>query len=80
MLASADGIAFGCPTYMGSVSAKMKAFMEHSSGAWYGAAWKNKVAAGFTNSASWSGDKLNVSREPVHLRHAAPDDLGPGST
>ena len=59
VLMQADAIVFGSPTYMGSVSAALKQFMERSSAAWYGAAWKNKIAAGFTNSASWSGDKLN---------------------
>lgn len=58
-LAAADAIVFGAPTYMGSVSAPMKAFMDASSKAWYGQQWKNKLAGGFTNSASWSGDKLN---------------------
>ncbi|MDJ0973072.1 MAG: flavodoxin family protein [Planctomycetota bacterium] len=60
VLMQADAIVFGCPTYMGSASAVLKQFMEHSSGAWFGAAWKDKIAAGFTNSASWSGDKLNT--------------------
>jgi NAD(P)H dehydrogenase (quinone) len=57
--AKADGILFGAPTYMGSVSAQMKAFMDASSKSWYVQAWKDKAAAGFTNSASLSGDKLN---------------------
>ncbi len=56
---AADAIIFGEPTYMGSVSAPFKAFMDSSSKAWMGQAWKDKVAAGFTNSASQSGDKLN---------------------
>jgi NAD(P)H dehydrogenase (quinone) len=55
----AHGIMFGAPTYMGSVSAPMKAFMDASSKAWYVQAWKDKAAAGFTNSNSLSGDKLN---------------------
>jgi multimeric flavodoxin WrbA len=56
---AADAIVFGAPTYMGSVSAPFKAFMDGSSKAWMGGAWKNKVAAGFTNSGSQNGDKLN---------------------
>lgn len=56
---AADAIVFGAPTYMGSVSAPFKAFMDSSSKAWMGGAWKNKVAAGFTNSGSQNGDKLN---------------------
>lgn len=59
-LAAADGIVFGSPTYMGGVSAPFKAFMDASSKAWIARAWKDKVAAGFTNSASQSGDKLNT--------------------
>lgn len=59
-LNEADAIIMGCPTYMGSVSAAMKLFFEHASSAWYAQAWKDKIAAGFTNSASQSGDKLNT--------------------
>ncbi|QID18920.1 flavodoxin family protein [Nitrogeniibacter mangrovi] len=59
VLADADGIIFGAPTYMGSVSAPFKAFMDASSKVWFSQGWKDKVAAGFTNSASQSGDKLN---------------------
>lgn len=59
-LDDADAIVFGSPTYMGGVSAPFKAFMDASSTAWAGQKWKNKVAAGFTNSASQSGDKLNT--------------------
>ena len=59
-LAAADAIIFGAPTYMGSASAVMKQFMDASSKAWAGGVWKDKLAAGFTNSGSWSGDKLNV--------------------
>ena len=59
-LDNADAIIFGTPTYMGSVSAPFKAFMDSSSKSWTGQKWKNKLAAGFTNSASQSGDKLNT--------------------
>lgn len=59
VLNSADAIIFGSPTYMGSVTAKFKEFMEGSSKTWYGRGWSNKLAAGFTVSASQSGDKLN---------------------
>lgn len=58
-LAQADAIIFGAPTYMGSVSAPFKEFMDNSSKVWFTQGWKDKVAAGFTNSASQSGDKLN---------------------
>ena len=58
-LANANAIIFGAPTYMGSISAEFKKFMEASSKAWMSQAWLNKLAAGFTNSASLSGDKLS---------------------
>ncbi|HEX7072799.1 MAG TPA: flavodoxin family protein [Hyphomicrobiaceae bacterium] len=59
-LASTDAIIFGSPTYMGGVSAPFKAFQEATSKAVMskGFAWKNKIAAGFTNSGARSGDKL----------------------
>ncbi len=59
-LAEADAIIFGAPTYMGSASAPMKQFMDASSKVWFTMGWKDKIAAGFTNSASWSGDKLST--------------------
>lgn len=59
-LDAATAIVFGAPTYMGSVSAPFKAFMDASSKAWFEHKWKDKLAAGFTNSASQSGDKLNT--------------------
>jgi multimeric flavodoxin WrbA len=57
-LAGFEGIVFGSPTYMGSVSAAFKAFMEESR--LVRGQWRDKLAAGFTNSASQSGDKLNT--------------------
>jgi NAD(P)H dehydrogenase (quinone) len=59
-LASADAIIFGSPTYMGSASAPMKSFMDASSKVWFTRDWKDKIAAGFTNSGSQSGDKLST--------------------
>ena len=56
----ADAIIFGAPTYMASASAPFKAFMDASSGLWFKQAWKDKIAAGFTNSSSQSGDKLST--------------------
>ena len=56
-LAAADAIIFGSPTYMGSVSWQFKKFADASSKPWYSQAWKNKIAAGFTNSATMNGDK-----------------------
>ena len=57
-LITADAIIFGAPTYMGSASAVMKQFMDASSRVWLSQGWTDKIAAGFTNSGSWSGDKL----------------------
>ena len=56
----ADAIIFGSPTYMGSASAPFKGFMDASSKVWFTQKWKNKIAGGFTNSASMNGDKLNT--------------------
>lgn len=58
LLNAADAIIFGSPTYMGSVSAKFKEFMDATSQTWYARGWTDKIAAGFTVSASQSGDKL----------------------
>jgi NAD(P)H dehydrogenase (quinone) len=59
-LKAADGIIFGSPTYMGSVSWQFKKFADASSKPWFAQEWKDKVAAGFTNSAGMNGDKFNV--------------------
>ena len=56
-LAAAQLIVFGSPTYMGSVSWQFKKFVDASSKAWFGQAWKDKLFAGFTNSATMNGDK-----------------------
>lgn len=58
-LNAADAIVFGAPTYMGDISAAFKKFMEDSSAIWYGQQWKDKLAAGFSNSGGLSGDKLH---------------------
>jgi NAD(P)H dehydrogenase (quinone) len=60
VLAASDGIIFGSPTYMGTVSWQFKKFLDASSKPWYGQVWKNKIAAAFTNSASMNGDKLST--------------------
>ena len=57
ILEKADGVIFGTPTYMGSASAPFKAFMDQTSRLWLDQKWKDKLAAGFTNSGSRSGDK-----------------------
>lgn len=55
-----EGIIFGSPTYMGSVSGAFKLFMDKSSSKWAISLWKNKFAGGFTSSNSTNGDKLNT--------------------
>jgi multimeric flavodoxin WrbA len=60
----ADAIVFGAPTYMGAASAVFKAFAESTSVAWGdGLRWKDKVAAGFTNSQNINGNKENTLLE-----------------
>ncbi len=56
-LAAADAIIFGSPTYMGTVSWQFKKFADASSKVWFAQGWKDKLAAGFTNSAGLNGDK-----------------------
>jgi multimeric flavodoxin WrbA len=59
-LDASDAIIFGCTTYMGSVSAIFKAFLETAFQKWAVQAWKDKFGAAFTNSASQNGDKLST--------------------
>ncbi|MFB7910178.1 flavodoxin family protein [Kitasatospora sp. NPDC056076] len=59
-LDAADAIVFGSPTYMGTASGAFHVFAEASSKRWFTDAWKDKLAAGFTNSASKSGDKAGT--------------------
>ncbi len=59
MLDNSHAIIFGCPTYMGGVSAKYKEFIDSASKKWMQQKWKDKIGAGFTNSGSYSGDKLS---------------------
>lgn len=56
-LNAADAIIFGAPTYMGGVSAQFKTFIDWTSKIWFVGGWKDKLAAGFTNSSSLNGDK-----------------------
>jgi NAD(P)H dehydrogenase (quinone) len=56
-LAAAKLIVFGSPTYMGMASWQFKKFADASSKPWYSQVWKDKLAAGFTNSATLNGDK-----------------------
>lgn len=59
-LAEVDAIIYGSPTYMGGPAWQFKKFADASSKPWLGEQWKNKLAAGFTNSASVNGDKFST--------------------
>ena len=59
-LAAADAIIFGTPTYMGGPSWQFKKFADASSKVWFTQGWKDKIAAGFTNSAGLNGDKART--------------------
>jgi NAD(P)H dehydrogenase (quinone) len=63
-LDKADAIIFGAPTYMGSAHGLFKLFLEAAfMPQWWQQGWRDKIAAGFTNSASRSGDKLIALQE-----------------
>jgi len=66
-LAAADAIIFGAPTYMGGPSWQFKRFADASSKPWFGQAWKDKIAAGFTNSATMNGDKFSTIQYMITL-------------
>ncbi len=59
-LDAADAIIMGSPTYMGMASWQFKKFADATSKKWFASSWKDKVAGGFTCSASPSGDKLST--------------------
>lgn len=59
-LAAADAIVLGSPTYMGGPSWQFKKFADASSKPWFSQRWKDKLFAGFTNSATMNGDKLST--------------------
>jgi NAD(P)H dehydrogenase (quinone) len=46
-----------------------KKFADASSKPWSAQAWKDKIAGGFTNSASLNGDKYNTLMYFVTLQH-----------
>jgi len=59
-LEASDAIIFGAPTYNGSLSSRFKKFFEDSTKpVWNDMKWRDKVAAGFTNSGAQNGDKLS---------------------
>lgn len=57
MLAAQDAVIYGSPTYMGGPAWQFKKFADASSKLWINLALKDKLAAGFTNSATVNGDK-----------------------
>jgi NAD(P)H dehydrogenase (quinone) len=59
-LDAADAIIFGSPTYMGGVSAQLKALFDATSPRYLQRKWVDKLAAAFTVSGSPSGDKLSM--------------------
>src|ERR1700731_5189321 len=64
-LDQADAIIFGCPTYMGNMSADMKKFIEVAAKKWFTPAWKAKIAVAFTNPASFSEVRPNTLSAPL---------------
>lgn len=82
-LDAADAIVFGTATYMGNVSAGFQAFAEKTGRRCQNGTWRDKVAAGFTNSGAKSGDKLNTLVSLAvfaaqHHMHWVNLGLGPG--
>ncbi len=59
-LNNARAIVFGSPTYMGMASWQFKKFADASSKVWFQQGWKDKIAAGFTNSGTINGDKFST--------------------
>ena len=59
-LDAADAIIMGSPTYMGMASWQFKKFADATSKKWFVGGWNDKIAGGFTCSASPSGDKLST--------------------
>ncbi|MCP1829298.1 multimeric flavodoxin WrbA [Bradyrhizobium sp. USDA 4518] len=85
-LMDAEALIFGTPTYMGAASAAFKAFQEATSRAVMskGYRWKDKLAAGFTNSGAHAGDKLSTLIQLAlfaaqHGMHWVNLDLPPGN-
>jgi len=61
-LAAQDAIIYGSPTYMGGPAWQFKKFADASSKLWMQQGLKDKLAAGFTNSASTNGDKFSTAQ------------------
>ncbi len=56
-LQAADAIVFGGPTYMGGPPWQFKKFADETSALWETQDWRDKLAGGFTTSATTVGDK-----------------------
>lgn len=56
-MTACDAMIFGTPTFMGGPTAQFKAFADASSDQWEEQLWANKLAAGFTVGANYSGDQ-----------------------
>lgn len=66
VLDDAQAIVFATPTYIGSVAARYKEFIEKlSNPTWLERLWVGKLAAGITVSSGFSGDKLNCLMQLV---------------
>ncbi|OKH70733.1 flavodoxin family protein [Mycolicibacterium goodii] len=59
-LDTADAIIFGSATYMGNVAAAFQRFAERTGRRCIEGTWRDKVAAGFTNSGAKAGDKQST--------------------
>lgn len=66
-LAASDAIIFGAPTYMGNAAWQFKKFADASSKPWFKQVWKDKIAGGFTNSATINGDKFATISSMITL-------------
>jgi NAD(P)H dehydrogenase (quinone) len=59
-LDASDAIIFGSPTYMGGPAGQFKTFADATAAKWFGSAWRDKLASGFSVSSSPSGDKFST--------------------
>ena len=66
-LAAASAIVLGTPTYMGGPSWQFKKVADASSKVWAAGGWRDKLFAGFTNSATMNGDKHGTLDYLFHL-------------
>lgn len=66
-LLAAQAIILGAPTYMAAQAWRVPEVRGCSSRPWFSQAWKDKLFAGFTNSASTNGDKQVTLDYLFHL-------------